>query len=95
MPTKGDSPVGGGEPTPGVPLREFLRRVRAGVYQGHDQGDRFWKVTRVTSSRWEVYRDGAEVFDCPTLEEAERFIDGEVSSLAAAEESAALQGADQ
>ena len=91
MPTKGDSPVGSETRTPGVPLRGFLRHVRAGVYQGHDQGDRFWKVTRVTSSRWEVYKDGAEVFDCPTFGEAQRFIDGEVSALAA-DEAVALHG---
>jgi hypothetical protein len=71
--------------TPGVPLRNFLCRVRPGTYQGHDQSDSFWKVVRLSSSRWEVYRDGAEVFNCPTLNEAKRFIDYEVSHTAADE----------
>jgi hypothetical protein len=54
---------------------EFLRSTRRGSYRGRDEQDTYWGVERATSSRWEVYEDGSEVYDGATLAECVLYID--------------------
>lgn len=60
---------------------DFLTKAHRGTYEGSDGLGSFWRVTRTTSARWEVYRNGKEVFDGWTYGECVLYIDGEIREM--------------
>lgn len=57
---------------------DFLKRVKAGEYEGVDPTGTQWRVVRENSSRWMVVKDRADDFLAATFEGARIYIGGEV-----------------